>query len=65
MKKPHVKNLDSKLGSELNYHDYILAGISPEDERDIMRATRKRARKEHGFTEEDLDEMYGVDSREE
>lgn len=46
-----------------NWHREILEGIDPADERAYMYETRQRAKKMHGFTEEELDALYGEDSR--
>lgn len=48
---------------EPDWHDHVLAGIDPADEARLLQRTREAAKKDHGFSEDDLDYLYGIRSR--
>ena len=43
--------------------DYSLADVDPDDEAEVLRATRERVKKDHGTPDDLLDKLYGLISR--
>ena len=62
MSKETQRKSQSEDGAS-SWHDHVLAGIDPKDERRMLYLTRQRAKKAHGLSEDELDAAYGVGSR--
>ena len=49
--------------NQSDWHDHVMAGIKPEDERRLLRKTRMRVKSKHGLSDSALDALYGIRSR--
>lgn len=58
-RKPPLKSEHRITKGKATWHDYVLSGISPEDEQRVLMQTRERARQKYGWSDEDLDKAYG------